>query len=845
MIEIDVQSVLGNVRELRRALGPAVRLCCVVKGDAYGCGDVRMTRVLEQYADVDMVAVAVLDEARHLRDSGVTLPILVLCDIDDGETHDVLRYDVIPSIYRIDFARRLNALAEGIPQKDGRRVPVHVRLDVCAGSPGMTGEDFLRLLPELQTMRNLRLDGLYTQLYGAYVDTDRAMRQQLSRFYAVLDALPAGLRQTLCVHAASTVAALSAPETRFDMVRVGAALYGLPFQGEKRPFRPVMSIRSRIISLKTVCGEAFTGYHETESRAGARRLATVQGGYEDALFLMFVKNGQALVRGKRAPIVGEACMDTTTIDVTDIPEAALSDEVVLLGRQGGEEITVEEIMRQAGFTFANCQLAFKTGRRTPKQYVNYPESAAWRPLLRQAAAHSPALARALEWGRGLTLRQYVERLADFPPRAPLQDPEDLPKAAAAVLEPALGRTQAAGIADKLKDCALTANHHGVDCFAQSVQGNLLFRELLRCRGGGEGALPVLACGSVPLDNSSYGKGLLLFDTLDGRYPLRVPVLPNRFNDSIVGLFPAMTRQQVDKALESLAGEKFTARLSPKMLETVRHVLADVYGAPETLALPSYVDQACRINLLLTQEALGEGYAYVDLEKVASRLLQKDAGDPGSLFALLLRDATFRQALLSDLDGATGCWSRAALQKGNFAGGGTCFFWAAGEKWTRTPLLDEGGGLKSVRSGETIPYDAVPEKLAAGDIYPGLFMSFLPLLFARDLRCFGGCFQPEYLRAMREGLARALQSAGHEALSRAVDGRDPSGYLSGPMFLEGRDGAPVGIVELLCRKPAKEAEKSWMDLNFEQAHRVALANLYPDIVPAAERAPDYLDRLRRR
>ena len=188
MIQIDVQSILHNVRELRRILGPKVKLCCVVKGDGYGCGDVRMTRVLEQYADVDMVAVAVLDEARHLRDSGVTLPILVLCDIEDGDARDVVRYDLIPSIYRLEFARRLNAVAEG------KRIPVHVRLDVCAGSPGMLGRDFLALLPELLALPNLRLAGLYTQLYGAYIEDRAEMDRQLDRFFGVVDALPEDLQ---------------------------------------------------------------------------------------------------------------------------------------------------------------------------------------------------------------------------------------------------------------------------------------------------------------------------------------------------------------------------------------------------------------------------------------------------------------------------------------------------------------------------------------------------------------------------------------------------------------------------------------------------------------------------
>lgn len=137
-------------------------------------------------------------------------------------------------------------------------------------------------------------------------------------------------------------------------------------------------------------------------------------------------------------------MDTTTIDVTDIPDAALDDEVVLLGRQGGEEITLGEIVRRAGFTLSNCQLAFKTGRRTPKQYVNYPERGAWRPLLRQAAQRSPALARALESGARWTLGEYAQRLADFPAGTPLQDPQDLPRAAAEVLAPALGPDAAPG-----------------------------------------------------------------------------------------------------------------------------------------------------------------------------------------------------------------------------------------------------------------------------------------------------------------------------------------------------------------------------------------------------------------
>ena len=167
-----------------------------------------------------------------------------------------------------------------------------------------------------------------------------------------------------------------------------------------------------------------------------------------------------------------------------------------------------------------------------------------------------------------------------------------------------------------------------------------------------------------------------------------------------------------------------------------------------------------------------------------------------------------------------------------------------EKGGNTLVLDGGDALVNGRSGESIAYDAVPQALEEGRIYPALLMCFLPLLFARGVRCFGGCFQPEYLRAMRDGLALALRRAGRASLAGVVASQDPSGYLSGPMFLEGASGTPRGIVELLAQKPSISERKNWMNVTFEQAHRIALANLYPDVVPANERVADFTALLAR-
>lgn len=384
----------------------------------------------------------------------------------------------------------------------------------------------------------------------------------------------------------------------------------------------------------------------------------------------------------------------------------------------------------------------------------------------------------------------------------------------------------------------------MDCFAQSVQGNLLFRHLLEKRGMSARNTPVLACGSVPLDNSSYGKGLLLFETLDGRYPLRVPVIPNRYNDSIVGLFPAITREMVDKALAALEGDRYRQRLSETMLRTTRHVLEDFYGKPSVLAMASYVPAGLRHQPGDDPRGPGLRLCLPGLGK--DRRLPAAAGpaQPDSLASLVVKDRRLRNEVYAALDGAVGCWNREALRAGQWSSAGTTLFWAVGERWTRIPLLDDGDALVNGRSGESIAYDAVPQALEEGRIYPALLMCFLPLLFARGVRCFGGCFQPEYLRTMRDGLALALRRAGRASLAGVVASQDPSGYLSGPMFLEGASGTPRGIVELLAQKPSIFERKNWMNVTFEQAHRIALANLYPDVVPANERVADFTALLAR-
>ena len=281
-----------------------------------------------------------------------------------------------------------------------------------------------------------------------------------------------------------------------------------------------------------------------------------------------------------------------------------------------------------------------------------------------------------------------------------------------------------------------------------------------------------------------------------------------------------------------------------MRAAVRHVLGDHYLDPQVLGMQTYVQQATLLNYKMTQEAVGCGFAYLDLEKLSSALLLRDLADKTSLAYRMLHHKPLRDALLRILDGATGCWNTQALSEGKLTGSGTAFFWAAEAKHTRTPLRIAERGLENLRSGEVIAWEELPQALSKGRIYPALLLCFTTLLFERGIRCYGGYFQPEYLRVMQGGIMEALEEVGDHATAQVIAQRDPSGYICGPIFLSGDHGQPMSIIEMLACGNTAERIEALMNTNFEDAHRMTLANVYTDIVPAAQRIEGYEEILAR-
>lgn len=359
--EIDLAALAGNLRTLRRVAAGS-RVFVVVKADAYGHGLVQVARRLERES-VDGLCVALAEEGLALRACGVTAPILVLNGVY-GDAHErVLAAHLTPVVYSIEQAR---AFARASRELGARAVPVHLKIDTGMARLGVQLDELGPLLDALDGLP-VRLDGVMTHLSSADSDA-AATRGQLERFEAAVATLRARGHAPRFVHAANSAATYLHEASRYDLVRTGLATYGVaPHGASDSGLTPVMSVRTELIALRELPAGAPVGYDQTFRAARPSRIATVPMGYGDGLMRSASNRGHMLVRGRRCPIVGRVSMDLTTLDVTDLPEVAVGDEVVLIGRQGDAQLTAEHLA-EASDTIA-YEVLTSISPRVPRVYV--------------------------------------------------------------------------------------------------------------------------------------------------------------------------------------------------------------------------------------------------------------------------------------------------------------------------------------------------------------------------------------------------------------------------------------------------------------------------------------------
>ena len=345
-VEIDLEAIAYNVRQIVKLVGSGVDVLAVLKADGYGHGALKVARTAMNNG-VTWLGVACLGEAVMLRRAGIDAPILILGYTPAWQAREAVLNEVVLTLFSREVAASLSRAAVDL----GRTARVHLKIDTGMGRLGLLPADVLPFMRDISGLAALEIDGIFTH-FSVADDADLEYTYwQLDRFKDVLDALRSHGLLPPCIHAANSAAILRIPESHFNMVRLGIAMYGLnPSENASCPegFRPALAFKCQIAQVKELPADHYISYGRAFRTRRPSRIAVIPVGYADGFRRAPHHWGHVLVGGRRAPVVGRVCMDQTMIDVTDIPNVRQGDEVVLIGSQGDERITVDEVARRLG-----------------------------------------------------------------------------------------------------------------------------------------------------------------------------------------------------------------------------------------------------------------------------------------------------------------------------------------------------------------------------------------------------------------------------------------------------------------------------------------------------------------
>ncbi len=351
-VELDARAPDWNLGQLReRSGGGGVKVCAVVKSNAYGHGVSRMVPLLPS---ADWFAVNSLEEGLELRGMGVEKPVLILGHVLLDRLKEAVDARLSLTVYNVET---LDGLGEVLgPGGESR---IHVKVETGTGRQGIMPGEVPGFIAAAEAVPGVVVEGISTH-FANIEDTlnhDYAERQ-MAVFTDVLEELDRRGKRPPVVHTACTAAAILFPETHFDMLRVGIGIYGLwpsretylsaKFRGEVPDLKPVLSWKTRVVQVKELPAGSYIGYGCSYRTNRRTILGVLPVGYADGYDRRCGNTAHVLVKGKRAPVVGRVCMNLTMIDLTDVPGVGLEDEVVLLGRDGDERISAETMAGWVG-----------------------------------------------------------------------------------------------------------------------------------------------------------------------------------------------------------------------------------------------------------------------------------------------------------------------------------------------------------------------------------------------------------------------------------------------------------------------------------------------------------------
>jgi alanine racemase len=362
-LEIDLSAARHNVRRLQAISGRPV--IAVVKANAYGHGLSELANAAVE-AGASWLGVARIEEALALRKAGLSSRILVMGYTMPERVAEAVANHITLAVTLPETADEYSAAAAGLSQP----LVVHAKIDTGMGRLGVIWQDGAAFLRHLRKLNGLRVEGIFTHYARADEPTLATTGEQLGRFLDMLNSLDAlGLRPPL-VHSANSAASIYFPDTRFDLIRPGIALYGLdpskeaPVPGD---FRKVLAWKTRLVSVKDLPAGYGVGYGHRYVTSGIERVGVIAVGYADGMRRQLGVNN-CIVRGVRVPFIGGVCMDQCMIALQNVPDAQVGDEVVLIGKQGQAQITAEEI--GAAWGTINYEVTCGLAARVPRIYLS-------------------------------------------------------------------------------------------------------------------------------------------------------------------------------------------------------------------------------------------------------------------------------------------------------------------------------------------------------------------------------------------------------------------------------------------------------------------------------------------
>lgn len=382
--EVSLTALRQNLDAIRDYVNPPSekrktprKVLSVVKGNGYGHGGPEVSKALEKFGS-DWFGVASAGEGMELRKAGVRKPILVLGGFWPGEEKNLIEHNLTPTIHRCEHLALLDAAAGKARKK---HVAFHLKIDTGMNRLGIAADEVDRFVSQLAKCKRLELTGTFTHLASSEVFTDtptgRETPSQLKLFFGALDRLRASGVSSGIVHIANSAAIASRPEAWADMVRPGAVLYGyhpgfdpIDLRTEyeaKLALRPVMSLRARLITVRSIPAGAGVGYNSSWVSKRPSVVAVLAAGYADGIHRYLGNRGCVYIRGHRAPIIGIVSMDVSMLDVTDVPDVAIGDIATLYGTEGDNIYPANVIARSIGTVTSD--LLTRVSRRVPRFYL--------------------------------------------------------------------------------------------------------------------------------------------------------------------------------------------------------------------------------------------------------------------------------------------------------------------------------------------------------------------------------------------------------------------------------------------------------------------------------------------